>query len=166
MSRGKFALVDDRDYERVSQFNWSYMPNTSPKNAYACRSEYTRVGEKLISKTILMHRFILKVTDPRVEVDHKGHNGLDNRRHKIRKCIASQNKANSRKTSLSKSSQYKGVSFWKSSGKWSAEIYLNSKRIYLGAFGNENEAAKAYNKAAVRLFGEFAYLNRIKRTRG
>jgi hypothetical protein len=91
-------------------------------------------------------------------VDHIDHNGLNNRRSNLRLCTAQQNARNHR-PQLRGSSKYKGVS-WRQDGKvFRALIWHNGKSINLGRFKNEIDAAKAYDKAAKKYFGEFAYLN-------
>ena len=66
-----------------------------------------------------------------------------------------------RKSDRNTSSQYKGVSYFKQTNKWISYITYNNKRIHLGLFKNELKAAIAYNKKAIELFGEFAYLNKV-----
>lgn len=92
-----------------------------------------------------------------MDVDHRFHNTLDNRRCNIRTCTTAQNQHNQRKTRGL--SQYKGVSWHKTNKKWQALIRLNGQRIYLGYFNNEIDAAKAYDKKARELFREFAFTN-------
>jgi len=117
----------------------------------------------LNGKNVYLHRFVmsnilgrpLKSTE---RVDHINGNGLDNRRCNLRLCEHKQNMANqgSRKNT---SSKYKGVTFYKRDQKWQAKISPNGKTIHLGYFDSEIEAAKAYNRKAVEVFGEFARLN-------
>lgn len=75
----------------------------------------------------------------------------------------SQNNMNTRSRENS-SSKYKGVCWAKSKSKWNSAIFTNGKRKHLGYFDDEIEAAKTYNKAARKLFGEYAHLNNIKET--
>ena len=106
-----------------------------------------------------MHREILglKFSDPRMG-DHRNHNGLHNWRDNLRACSNSQNQHN-RNPNKKCSSIYKGVSWDKDWNKWEAYIYCDSKKRRLGFFDSEIEAAKTYDTAAVKYFGEFAYLN-------
>ncbi len=102
-----------------------------------------------------MHRQIIGVTG-RTEVDHINGDRLDNRRSNLRAATRQQNSWNSgAQRRRSRTSRYKGVSFDKSRGLWTAHI-LNKN---LGRFDTEEEAALTYDKAATELFGEFAYLN-------
>lgn len=91
------------------------------------------------------------------DVDHKFGDLDDN--STVRKVTKSQNLANS-KPRKNCSSKFKGVS--KSHNKWSAEIQVRGKRIYIGTFKEEKQAALAYNKVAVEHFGEFAWINKIE----
>lgn len=110
-------------------------------------------------KTGYLHRLIMEPGYD-MEVDHINHNVLDNRRENLRLCTREQNLMNRRKNKKS-SSQFKGVSFYRPLNKWKAQIKINHKKIHIGYFENEIDAAKAYNKAAILYFGDFAYLNNI-----
>jgi len=91
-------------------------------------------------------------------VDHINGDGLDNRRANLRLATPSQNNCN--KPGFNKSSKYKGVSRTDLKKKqWRAVIHYNNEMIHLGRFCNEVAAAKAYDKAAKKYHGEFAYLN-------
>tara|TARA_R110002167_G_scaffold20176_2_gene74155 strand:+ start:1039 stop:1545 length:507 start_codon:yes stop_codon:yes gene_type:complete len=92
-------------------------------------------------------------------VDHINRNRLDNRTSNLRPCTVSQNNAN-RKGS-NKTSRYKGVSKCKSTGKWVVRISNGGKYLSGGRFLEEKEAAKKYNEMAIKIFGEFAYLNEV-----
>ena len=150
LTQGKFALVDDEDFEWLIQYKWYYM-NVAPNGGYAA------TGNK---PSRYMHRVIL---NPAIgsETDHVNGDGLDNRRCNLRACTHAENIWNKRNHRGS-SSKYKGVVFH-SAGKrrkrWVANIYTNGTRTYLGYFKTAEEAAYAYDKAAKALFGEFARLN-------
>lgn len=103
-----------------------------------------------------MHQMILP---GRKEVDHRDTNGLNNQRDNLRGCGRNENRYNSRKTTRACTSRFKGVSWNKFDKKWTAMIGFQGKSHYLGQFTDEVEAAKAYNAAAVRMFGEFARPN-------
>ena len=105
---------------------------------------------------ILMHRLIMN-PEKGIQVDHRNHNGLDNTRKNLRLCTSSQNHGNIRnlyKTDKSKS-VYKGVDWSMSHSRWRARI----ANKHIGRFREEIEAAKAYDRAALAMFGEFANLN-------
>jgi hypothetical protein len=111
-------------------------------------------------RTVRLHRFLLGVTSPKVKVDHKNGNGLDNQRRNLRKATNGQNKSNSKKA-LNTSSQFKGVR--KVRNRWSAQITFNKHHTWLGSFAKEQDAADAYDKAAIKVHGEFALTNAMLR---
>ena len=162
LTQGKYALVDDEDYPKVSKYKWCAYYNPHTKSYYAIRN--TKINEKWTSQR--MHRFILGVTDPNIQVDHIiSGNTLDNRKSNLRVVTHNQNMWNQRKPKLyagkPTSSIYKGVSWNKKAKKWKAEIKVNNKYFYLGLYKNEKDAALAYNKAARKYFGKYALLNKI-----
>ncbi len=142
LSQGKFAKVDNEDFDRLKEINW-------------CLSAGRYVTNLVLG---YIHRFIMNAP-PHLEVDHENGDGLDNRKSNLRLATKQQNQMNQRVQKIKKSSKYKGVSWDKSKSKWVSAIKKNYKRINLGRFLNEEEAAKAYDKKAIELFGEFAYLN-------
>jgi len=151
LSQDKFAIVDAEDYEWLSNYKWC----ASRKK----RVFYARRNERRTRRQIIMHRFILNAPKG-LFVDHINHNGLDNRRSNLRLCTRTENNRNRRpNVQPNQSSKYKGVSFDKKRNLFRAFIYRNKKQYYLGSFKNETDAAKAYDKKAKELFGEFAYLN-------
>ena len=99
------------------------------------------------------------VTEPSVGIDHIDWNGLNNQSSNLRLCSTSQNGANKRKNEGKYSSQFKGVTWFKLANKWKADIQCNKKVFTLVLFISEEEAARAYDKRAQELFGEFAHLN-------
>lgn len=163
LTQNKVALVDDEDFKIVSQYRW-YAQKIS-NTYYAC------VDNRAINKIYLyMHRLIMekilqKTLLKEEQVDHKNHNGLDNRRQNIRICYRSCNNANRVKqkeyANKKTTSKYKGVSFNKKLNKWEVYITINKKKIGLGYFEDEKAAATIYNKAALKYFSEFAYLNKV-----
>ncbi len=153
LTQGKYAIVDDSDYEWLSHWKWHTFKGH--KTHYAVRQTGLRP-----QKSILMHRLISNPPNG-LEPDHINHNGLDNRRANLRLCTRTQNLQNAR-ARQGGTSRYKGVS-WDKWGKlkkqWRADIQINKKRIHLGYFENEIEAAQKYDQKAKELFGEFAYTN-------
>lgn len=155
LSKGLFALVDDADYEWLSQ--WKWYASTHKCGAYAMRHAPNPAKcPRQIS--IFMHRLILNAPNG-YEVDHINHNGLDNRRANLRVVTVAQNQCN-RKHEYG-SSRFKGVHWDKVRGQWRAYIWYNKKGIKLGHYPDERAAARAYNEAAKRLFGAFACLNAV-----
>ena len=148
--KGKFALVDDEDYEELMKYRW----NVSSKG-YATRGKV----EDGVYKMIRMHRVIMKAGTV-LFVDHINHNRLDNQKNNLRFCTHQENSMNQKKRKNA-TSKYKGVHWRKDIKKWRSRITINMKRICLGTFDSEIKAAKAYNAKAKELFGEFAHLNKI-----
>lgn len=148
LNKGQFAIVDDEDYDWLSQRKWQF-----GTGGYAGRIQ--RVGRK--TTPLLMHRVIMNAPDG-TEVDHRNRNKLDNRKSNLRLCTPSQNQANTPKRGTG-TSRYKGVSWAKSCDRWIAHIHINRKTRHVGSFTSELDAAKAYDAAAREYFGSFAYLN-------
>jgi hypothetical protein len=104
-----------------------------------------------------MHKLIMS-TPPGCEVDHINHDGLDNRKANLRFVTRKQNAANARKH-RDATSKYRGISLYRERQKWLSEIRVDNKLIFLGIFFDELEAAKTYDIAARKYFGEYAFLN-------
>lgn len=159
LTQGKVALVDDEDYEWLNQWRWHARKDS--KTYYAGRSVYMGGGSKNPRiRTISMHRLIINIPDG-IDVDHIDHDGLNNQKHNLRIATRTQNQYN-RTSRHGSSSKYKGVTILqkgKEKGRISAEIRCGKKRICLGHFRNEEDAARAYDQKAKELFGEFATLN-------
>lgn len=158
LTQGKFAQVDDWNYDWLMQWKWFAL---KCKNSfYAGRmGKPNEITKK--RKIVLMHRIIMNTPNDQI-VDHKDWNGLNCQEHNMRNCTHSQNHANKKKENKS-SSKHKGVTWDKNKGKWAAAIKTKGIRKHLGYFDSENRAALAYNQAAKELFGEFVVLNKVLR---
>jgi hypothetical protein len=159
LTQGYEAIVDDDDFERVSRHKWIAWTKerNGKKQVYAVRT-FRRPNK--LQRTVQLHRFIVDEWNPDVLVDHANRNPLDCRRDNLRRCNDSQNLQNSTKRS-GVTSKYKGVHWYPKYGKWAARIQHNKKRMSLGYFEREVDAAAAYNLKAKELFGEFAVLNEV-----
>jgi hypothetical protein len=153
LTDGRFALVDDCDYEMLSAWTWGVYDHRR-NSGYVRRS--VRVRGHWVG--ILMHRQIM-LPDPGQEVDHINHDLLDNRRANLRLCTHQWNLQNRAKSPISGSSQYKGVRWENRHMRWLASIGNNGKTIYVGEYRSERAAAHAYDAVARKLFGDFACLN-------
>ena len=151
LTQGKHAIVDDEDYDKLLEHEWCASKGCN--TFYATR--IVRVGRS--RKTILMHREILN-TPIGLHTDHVNGNGLDNTQNNLRVCTRAENTRNQTVRS-NNTSGYKGVSWNSRKNKWNANIYAEDKNIHLGFFFCLIKAAKAYNDAAKKYYGEYAKLN-------
>ena len=149
----KSAIVDAEDYEFLTQWKWFIT-----HQGYAARNQYiSYINGKQNCDIILMHRVIMK-TPKDMQTDHRDGNKLNNRKTNLRNCSHGQNQQN-RGSNKFTTSKYKGVCWNKNAGKWMAEIMVNRKKIYLGIFAVETDAARAYNEASRKHHKEFGYIN-------
>lgn len=151
---GRVALIDDADYDLVMQLRWNVQEAVEPQRRRVVSYATTSLsGTRTSRKPILMHKLLTGWP----LTDHIDGNGLNNRRSNLRPATHAQNQFNA--GSRGGSSQYKGVSWNKHARKWCAGIDAAPIRMRLGYFTDEEEAARAYDAAALQLHGEFARLN-------
>ena len=147
LTRGLVAIVDDDDFEALSAWKWS-----ASARGYAYRMQVIDGRQKYIA----MHRQIMGLGpgDP-FDVDHRDGIGTNNWRDNLRVCAHVEN-AQNRRMSRRNSSGFKGVSLYKKTGRWCAQIMVSGKQNWLGQFDTPELAHAAYCAAADRLHGEFA----------
>ena len=157
---GRVALVDDADYEFVMQYRWNVLErarNGRTHGPYAiANTGYGRKGRR----PVLMHKLLTGWP----QTDHQDHDGLNNQRYNLRPATDPQNHANERKPLTYRgkptSSRFKGVHWAPRQRRWVARIRVgNGKRLNLGSFKSEIDAARAYDEAALAASGEYACLN-------
>ena len=136
----KYAYVDLEDYKKAMQHSWSLN-----KDGYA----QTKINRKNVS----LHRFILSAVN--LETDHIDRNKLNCRRKNLRLCSHQQNCINRKYPK--RNNKYRGI--YSVRNKWRATIKVNGKIKHLGYFSSKEDAAKSYDVAAIRYFGEFAITN-------
>ena len=134
LTQGQFAIVDDEDYEWLMTWKW-----------YAHKGIYTYYAQSHINHgdIITMHR-LLMLHPKNMQIDHKNHNGIDNRKSNLSICTARENQSNRQKAG---SSQYTGVSWSKKRKQWQSLIRINKKQTHLGYFHSEFEAHLTYQNA-------------------
>lgn len=153
------AIVDDGAHELLARHTWYIMHSGKSRNPYAFTEVFNKDQGK---RMIYMHHMVIgrfKITD------HINGNSLDNRFENLRMATHSQNGINTPKYNYrdgtKTSSKYKGVFFDKTMQKYRAQVVINRKRHGIGAFTDEDEAGRAYNKKAKELFGDFAWMNPV-----
>ena len=147
LTQGRFALVDDADFEMLSHWKWH------AHTAGVAANIWFHNGDR---RTTLMHRLLL-LPNQEQQIDHINGDQLDNRRCNLRICTNTQNQQN--RHAVWGSSLFKGVGWSTARETWRARIKLAGSDMWLGHFVNEADAARAYDKAAREMFGEFANLN-------
>lgn len=151
---GFVALVDDADFEMLSEYSWGIQRSGGGK-LYAItvkRSGATRIRKR-------MHLLVFGITDK--EVDHRDGNGLNNQRDNLRPANRSQQCFNQLKNKAARTSRFKGVSWNSAREQWVAQIQVGRSHPWLGRFEDEKMAAMVYDQAALKYFGEFAKINKM-----
>lgn len=156
--KGHTIIIDEEDYPLFESMKWRILKRPNSHTFYL----------QSIKTWLYFHRLVmgLKIGD-KIRVDHRNQNGLDNRKENLRRATIQQNAMNSMKVvgkmygeSIT-SSGFKGVSYYRRDKNFSAYIHAMGKKIHIGYYKDEISAAKAYNDAAVKYYGEFASLNEV-----
>jgi hypothetical protein len=167
LTQGRYAIVDPADFPHLNRYKWRLCRTKGKNTLYAERS--IRLPNGKYSR-ILMHRELIRTQNSKLKaqnyhrclsdgyvIDHINGDGLDNRRANLRLATVAQNAWNSKKRNPR--SGYKGIWFAGDKGLWRAAIVCHGRRIHLGYFKDKIAAAKAYDAAARKYYGEFAKPN-------
>jgi hypothetical protein len=153
LTMGLYAIVDPDKFRDLIKYKWCALKGQ--RTFYATR-RYTE--RRRVQKVISMHRKIMQAAEGEF-IDHINHKGLDNRVANLRPATRCQNAWNRQKPNNNSRSRYKGITYNRREKKWLAKIQVEGDSKFLGAFNDEIEAAKVYDEAAKKYFGEFAALN-------
>lgn len=149
LTQGYEAVIDASDVAIVKAYTWKATVDT--RRVYAT----TNVGGRENKTGMRMHRLIMDAPDG-VDVDHIDHNGINNRRNNMRLCTRSENLQNQRKR-IDNTSGFKGVHYYKRTGRWRAYIMLEGKERHLGYFDTPELAYDAYCTASKELHGDYGF---------
>lgn len=151
LTKGLVAVVDNDDLLMLSKHKWAALTNKISRTQYA-------IGY-IDRRYVLMHRMIMGCTKgDGIEVDHIDGNGLNNRRSNLRLCTHSQNTKNTTKINGAGHGKFKGV-YAHSKGRFRVMITVDRKPKHIGIFETAEDAARAYDRAVLVHYGEFARTN-------
>jgi hypothetical protein len=151
ISRGYTVVVDDVDFEWLNQWRWTVR---AARQTFYARRKQREDGRQI---DVRMHRLIMGVTDPAIQVDHEDGNGLNNQRSNLRIATHGQNQQN-RGVQSNNQLGVKGVYVVRKTGRYAARIGVDGRYIGLGSYLTVEEAARAYEEAALQYHGEFAHV--------
>jgi len=153
LTRGKYAIVDVEDFERLNQYKWH-----CTHYGYAQRAVYDKTGKGRKQTGIYMHKLICPATKGMI-VDHINRNCRDNRKANLRVATQKQNVWNRKFLRRGGKTHYNGIRWDKNRKKWQVRLTINGRRESFGYYADETEAAKAYDRVAKKYRGEYACLN-------
>jgi hypothetical protein len=160
LTKGYVALVDVDDYEWATERQWypliSKRKDGTVRNVYAYQAT---LGSRSKRRFVYLHREVLARRGVISKfVDHIDHNGLNNRSENLRPCSSAENNRYRFANYLNKLG-FKGLRWGKNNRKWIAQLGHAGRNYYLGQYGDPRDAARAYDRKAIELFGEFALTN-------
>lgn len=147
LPQGYTALVDDEDYERLNCLKWGLY--FGGKTVYAYRN-----------KDGSMHRKVMGIVDRSVHIDHIDRNGLNNQKYNLRTVDCAQNQWNAG-IHVKNTSGYRGVSKKTGRDRYCVDIQIRGQGYCAGYYATKEEAAIAFNMAAIKHYGEYAFLNEV-----
>jgi len=153
LTRGKITTVDANRYADLLQWKWHARLDRTTGNYYACRTEQ----RNNVQVAIPMHRYLLGLSEGEIG-DHINGDTLDNRLENLRKATVEQSAQNKR-IRKSNTSGFIGVVFCKRTNKWRGQVEHNGRNNSAGFFDRREDAARARDRKAIELFGDFAVLN-------
>lgn len=149
LTRGKFAQIDDEDFEELNKYKWRTHKNGN--GFYAIRRPSVN-GKQIM---VWMHRVILN-PEPGMVTDHIDGDGLNNKRSNLRIATRQENCRNRINANHNNRLGIKGVSWCKEKKKFASHIQIGKKQIHLGRFFCLEKAKKAHREAELKYFREFA----------
>jgi hypothetical protein len=156
LTRGMVALVDDEDFEAVSRHRWHAVLKRGGRTWYAMTNVRKEDGRRT---TIEMQAVVLGKDPGGRQIDHKNGNGLDNQRGNLRYATMSEQRRNSA-ARMNNKTGFKGVTLsYRPTGLYAAQLSTKEQRFTIGYFKTPEEAARAYDRKAREVYGEFARTN-------
>lgn len=155
LSQGMFAMIDAKWLSEAQTYSWYVRRHWNTYYVLTNLSRLPNGGRRLLSLHQLIWQLLGRKAGP---IDHKSGDGLDNRRNNLRPGPPKLNNANNTKRA-SATSKYKGVSWNLALAKWHAQIQIEGSKQHLGFFSDEEQAARAYDRAARKAWGSYAKLN-------
>ena len=148
LSKGKCGILDAIMVPITKHFRW----RTHQKSN---KGYYVRTGQR--KNQVDMHQLFMQFP-LNLEIDHRNRNGMDNRISNLRLCTHIQNCHNSGPRN---GKQFKGVRYRPDNKRnpFRASIHLPNRNLSLGYYPTIEGAARAVDRAALKYYGEFAYLN-------
>jgi AP2-like factor (euAP2 lineage) len=154
------AKVDSEDFEMLSELSWRTVTSSSGRRVVVT-SVKTPKGVRMVT----LGAYLMKPPKGKQVYPRRFQNGFDYRKENLIVCTMQERQQILPKSrSQSGTSQYKGVSYYTKNKCWRAGIGVDGKSIHIGFYDSEEEAALAYNKAALQHFGDQAYQNQIKKS--
>ena len=158
--KSEIILLDDEHWDFLKWFTWRVVYPYKQKYAVTgCPTWLGNPGKNVRMHTLVVHVLNKKLKNRHYVIDHIDGNGLNNQTANLRLVTQSQNLYNTRTDARQHSSMYKGVCKHKNSPGWVAQIVSQRHKIYIGVYKTEEEAAMAYDRAAIARDGKCVRTN-------